>query len=207
MLSASRTDAGVHAKENIVCFHTASKLPLGTIVRALNFYLPDDIAVEAIYKVDEEFDIRRKAVSREYEYRIWNGRERSAFHRNFSFHVPVYLNCGLMDETSQALIGEHDFSSFTTAEDCELKKTVKRIDRAGIEKEGDLIKFRIIGNSFLRHQVRNTVGALICLGQGKINKREFVELIEKREPGLAGPRAPAAGLSLIRINYPIPFGT
>ncbi len=206
VLAASRTDTGVHARGQMISFRTGSRLPVGTFVKGLNYYLPGDIAVKAAYRVNEEFDVRRDAVSREYEYRIWNGAARSPFWKRFSCWVPGGLDTGLMNECCQALVGERDFASFTTAEDVKLKNTVRRVERAGVNREADLVTFNIVASSFLRHQVRNTVGALIRVGQRRMSQEEFVAVMEKREPGVVGPRAPAAGLCLMQVNYPGPFG-
>lgn len=206
VLAASRTDSGVHARGQMISFRTASRLAVLTFVKGLNYYLPGDIAVRAAYRVNEEFDIRRDAVSREYEYRMWNGAARSPLWRRFSCWVPGGLDTGLMNECCQALVGERDFASFTTAEDMELKSTVRRVERAGVSRDDDLVTFRIVANSFLRHQVRNTVGALIRVGQLRMSQEEFVAVMEKREPGVMGPRAPAVGLCLMQVNYSAPFG-
>ncbi len=205
VLAASRTDTGVHAGGQIASFRTGSTLPLETFVKGLNFHLPRDIAVRAAFRVKGGFDVRRGAVSREYRYNIWNGASRSPFWETFSWFVPGNLNVELMKECCLALEGEHDFASFTTLEDVQLKDTVRHVERVEINKMGNLVTFEIIANSFLHHQVRNTVGCLVRVGQGKMGMEEFAKIIEARKPGLAGPRAPAAGLFLMKVNYPAPF--
>jgi tRNA pseudouridine38-40 synthase len=107
-----------------------------------------------------------------------------------------------MNEACQYLIGEHDFASFATALESWKKSTVRRIYQADVVKDGELVTFRIIASSFLPHQVRNTVGALIRVGLGKMTAEEFHSILDARTPGQAGPTAPAHGLCLIRVNYP-----
>ncbi len=107
-----------------------------------------------------------------------------------------------MNEACQHLIGEHDFASFATALESRIKSTVRRVYQADVIKDDDLITFRITASSFLPHQVRNTMGALIRVGLGKMTVDEFRSILEARTPGLAGPTAPAHGLCLMRVKYP-----
>ena len=204
MMAASRTDAGVHAKGQVVSFRTKSPLPLQTFINGLNYYLPRDIAVKAAYRVSDSFNVRRSALSREYNYYILNSRIRSPFREGFSYLVGGHLDIEAMNQACQALIGEHDFASFATCIGSG-RKTVRSVYRAEMEKDGELAIFNMVANSFLPHQVRNTVGALIRVGLGKMSVNEFHSIIEAKKPGLAGPTAPACGLCLMRVNYPRPF--
>ena len=203
--AASRTDAGVHAKGQVVGFRTKSSLPLQTFVRGLNYYLPQDIAVKAAYRVDDSFNVRRSALSREYNYYVLNSPTRSPTRRGFSYLVAGHLDIEAMAEAYQALVGEHDFASFASCIGIEIKNTLRTVYRAEIEKNGELVIFNMVANSFLPHQVRNTMGALIRVGLGKMTVDEFRGIIEAKKPGLAGPLVPAYGLCLMRINYPHPF--
>ena len=111
-----------------------------------------------------------------------------------------------MKQACQALIGRHDLASFVSSPEAASKSTVRNINQAEIEQDGDMIILDIVANSFLPHQVRNTVGSLIKVGQGKMTVDEFYNMVEARQPGLAGPTAPAGGLCLMRVNYPSPLG-
>jgi len=204
VIAASRTDAGVHAKGQVVSFRTDSPLPLPAFVSGLNSYLPADIAVKAAYRVDDAFNVRRNAVSREYNYYILNSPTRSPTRRSFSYLVKGNLDVEAMNEACQALVGKHDFASFITGLNI-IKNTLRTVYRAVIEKKGNLAIFNMVANSFLPHQVRNTVGALVRVGLGKMTISEFRSIIEARQPGLAGPTVPARGLCLMRINYHHPF--
>jgi len=206
VMAASRTDAGVHAKGQVVGFRTGSALPLHNFVNGLNHYLPADIAVKAAYRASDSFNVRRDAISREYSYYILNSPTRSPMREAFSYQVASPLDIEAMNQASEALIGEHDFASFVSRNGASLKSTVRRVLRAEIERDGELVVFNMVANSFLPHQVRNTVGALVRVGLGKMSIDEFRSLVKVRKPALAGPTAPAQGLCLTRVNYPAPLG-
>ena len=202
--AASRTDAGVHAKGQVISFRTRSALPLKAFVAGLNHYLPRDIAVKEAFRVDDSFDVRSGAISREYKYYILNSPTRSPMRQRFSYRVNGELDVKAMQQACQALIGKHDFASFITSTDTGEKSTIRNVHKAEIERDGDMIVLDMIANSFLPHQVRNTVGSLIKVGQGKMTVNEFYNMVEAKSPGLAGQMAPAGGLCLMRVNYPGP---
>ena len=204
--AASRTDAGVHARGQVVSFKVRSPHSLETFINGLNFYLPRDIAVKAAHRVRDSFSVRYSAVSREYNYYILNNSTRSPLKEGFSYLVDGHLDIEAMNRACQTLIGEHDFTSFTSGVGVELKNTVRRVYRAEVSKKGELAVFNMVAKSFLTHQVRNTVGALIRVGLGKMSGDEFCSIIETKRLGLAGPTAPACGLCLMQVSYPHPFG-
>jgi len=206
VIAASRTDAGVHAKGQVVGFRTGSALPIHTFINGLNYYLPRNIAVKAAYRVSDSFNVRRDALSREYSYYILNSSTRSPMREGFSHLVASPLDIEAMNRACQALIGERDFASFTTCTKAGTKSTVRSVYRAEIERKGELAIFNMVAKSFLAHQVRNTVGALIKVGLGRMSVDEFRSIVEAKKPGLAGPTAPACGLCLMQINYPRPLG-
>ena len=205
VMTASRTDAGVHAKGQVVSFRTKSPLPPQTFINGLNYYLPRDIAVKAAHRVRDSFNVRRHALSREYSYYILNSLTRSPMREGFCYRIAGHLDIDSMNRACQALIGEHDFASFASSTGVSIKSTVRRVYRAKMEKDGELVVFNIVANSFLPHQVRNTVGSLIRIGLGKMSVDEFHRLIEAKKLGLAGPSAPACGLRLMQVNYPHPL--
>jgi len=205
VMAASRTDTGVHAKGQAISFRTKSPLPPQTFINGLNHYLPKDVAVKAAYRVSDSFNVRRDALSREYNYYILNSPTRSPLREGFSYLIASPLNMEAMNQACQALIGEHDFASFATCNGARIKNTVRTVYRAEVEKDGELTTFKMVANSFLPHQVRNTIGALVRVGLGKMGVDEFLSIIEAKTPGLAKPTAPACGLCLMQINYPEPF--
>jgi len=206
VIAASRTDAGVHAKGQVVSFKTESSLPTNTFISGLNYYLPRDIAVKSAYRVSDSFNVRRDAISREYSYYILNSPTRSPMREAFSYLVASPLDIEAINQAAQALIGEHDFASFASGNGARIKSTVRRVFKAQLERNGEMVIFNMAANSFLPHQVRNTVGCLIRVGLGKMSIDEFRSIIKRRKPGMAGPTVPACGLCLTRINYPSPLG-
>jgi len=173
VMAASRTDAGVHAKGQAISFRTSSSLPVPTFIKGLNYYLPKDIAVKAAHRASDSFNVRRDALSREYNYYILNSRTRSPIRRGFAYPVAEPLDIEIMNQACQALIGEHDFASFITGITAGIKSTVRTVYRAETEKNGELAVFNMVANSFLTHQVRNTVGALIKVGLSRMSVDEF----------------------------------
>ncbi len=205
VMAASRTDAGVHAKGQVVSFRTESPLPPQTFVNGLNYYLSRDIAIKAAYRVGDSLNVRRDAISREYNYCILNSLTRSPIREGFSYRVGGHLDIEAMNQACQALVGEHDFISFASSMGIGTKNTVRRVYQAKMEKDGELVVFNMVASSFLTHQVRNTIGTLIRVGLGRMRVDEFYSIMKAKKPGLVGPTAPACGLCLMQVNYPYPF--
>ncbi len=201
VVAASRTDAGVHAKGQVVSFWTDSALAPRTFVRALNYHLPRDIAVKGACRVKASFDVRRDAVSREYKYYILNSATRSALYEGFACTVPHELDIDMMNKACKSIEGEHDFASFATSLG-RMRSTVRTVYKAWVTRVDNVVIFDMMANSFLPHQVRNTVGLLVRVGSGRVGLDEFQKIMEAKIPGLAGPAAPPCGLYLTKVNYP-----
>jgi tRNA pseudouridine38-40 synthase len=199
--AASRTDAGVHARGQVVSFRTGSALGKKAFIGGLNHYLPRDIAVRGAYRVGDCFDVRRSALSREYRYYILNSRSRSPLWDGYSYLVSGELDVEAMKAAAKSVIGEHDFASFASNLGVNLKSTRRRVYQAGMTGDGELITFDITANSFLPHQVRNMVGLFVRIGLGRMTLGEFHSIMEARKIGLAGHAAPACGLCLVKVNY------
>jgi tRNA pseudouridine38-40 synthase len=206
VMAASRTDAGVHAKGQVVGFWAKSTLDTKTLVRAMNYYLPEDIAVRAAYRASDDFNARRDALSREYRYYILNSDTRSPLSRRFALFVPKVLDIEAMNEACELMRGEHDFASFASSLD-DGRSTLRNVYEAGIEKKEEFTVFRVVANSFLPHQVRSTVGLLIRLGLRKMGIERFHDIMEAKSLGLAGPVSRACGLCLEKVNYAGPLGS
>jgi tRNA pseudouridine38-40 synthase len=207
IMGASRTDSGVHAKGQVVCFRTGSRLGPEVFLRGLNHFLPPDIAVRESYQVNIDFNVQREAVRRSYHYLITNDAIRSPLKLRYSHQVIGKLDLERMNEACQVLLGEHDLASFVTdIAESDIKSTLRTIFDARVDGQKELVTFSIEANSFLPHQVRNTVGTLIRVGLRKIGLDDFKRIMEARKPGLAGPTAPAQGLYLMQVNYPRPLG-
>ena len=202
---AGRTDAGVHARGQVVSVRTGSTLSTETFISGLNHYLPQDIAVKSAHTAGGSFDVRRSAVSRRYRYSILNTRTRSPLREAFACRITGTLDVAAMNRACRALIGEHDFASFASGVGGDDKSTVRRVYRAEVTREGDLVVLDMVANAFVRHQIRSTAGCLVRIGLGRMSQDEFRSIIEARRPGLAGPTLPACGLCLVRVEYPHPF--
>lgn len=200
IVGAGRTDAGVHARGQVISFKCVSRLSLRTLIRALNFYLLPDIAVKAGSLVEGSFNARRDAISREYRYTILNSPTPSPLQRDYAYFVPVPLDTSAMNEASQELLGRQDFASFTGP--MKGKGTVRNVSKAEVSREGEAVFFDMVADSFLPKQVRCTAGSLVRVGLGKLKLEKFKEIIQAKRPGLAAPVAPANGLCLMKVNYP-----
>jgi tRNA pseudouridine38-40 synthase len=205
VMAASRTDAGVHAREQVASFWAKTTMDTTTLVKALNYHLPGDIAVKAAHKVSSDFNVRRDAISREYRYYIMNRDARSPFNGTFALFMPKMLDIETMNRACHFLQGEHDLISFATSLN-NARSTMRHVYEAKVDKIDEFVIFCIEANSFLPHQVRNTVGLLIRLGLTKMSIEEFCNIMEAKKLGLAGPTAPPHGLWLTKVNYSKPLG-
>ena len=197
---ASRTDAGVHAKGQVVSLKSKASFPPKTWVEAMNHYLPKDISIRAAYEVDGGFDVRRHALCREYRYHIMNRRTPSPLWRHFSESVPQPLDVEAMNAACSVLVGERDFAPFAPA--AYTRSTRRQAFSAEVGRTGDVVTFDIRASSFLPHQVRNTVGGLVKVGLHKMTVETFREMASSGKAGTIGPTAPARGLCLMNIKYP-----
>ncbi len=201
--AAGRTDAGAHARGQVVSFVSGGTRKTSTFIKGLNHYLPPDIAVKSCRTVAADFDVRRGALSREYRYYISGGGTRPALGRHYAYHVPASLDVVAMDRAAAMLVGHRDFASFASSlARSNVRGTTRHLLRAGVRQHGEMVVLTLVGNAFLPHQVRNTAGALIRVGLGKVTAEQFCSIIEAKKPGLGGPMAPACGLFLERVNYP-----
>mgnify|MGYP001766247190 CR=1 FL=1 len=198
---AGRTDQGVHAKGQVAVFETDSSLTLDNITKALNFYLPEDIAIKEARKVRDDFDPRRDALSREYCYYIWNEPTRSPLRRRDTLLVRRPLDVDVMNEACKVLEGTHDFAAFAS-ELGERINTTRTVYRADIYREGSIVSCIIEANAFLPHQMRMTVGSLLKVGLKLSDVAAFCKVFEAGKPGTAGPAVPPHGLFLMKVNYP-----
>ena len=202
IIGASRTDAGVHARQQVIGFKTRSALASSNFVEGLNYYLPQDIAIKAARQIDSDFRLRREVKNREYRYRVLNSPQRSALEVNRAYQVGTELDVEAMHKASQELIGTADFASFTQADNYS-ESTVRTVYEAQVTKEGELVLFDIKADSFLKQQVRRTVGTLLRVGSGELTIQAFRDIINAKQYGLAGPTAPPCGLYLMKVNYDI----
>jgi tRNA pseudouridine38-40 synthase len=203
VLAASRTDTGVHARGQVVCFRARASFPPAVWLRAFNHYLPGAVSVRQAYLSDYEFNVRHQATSREYCYSILNSPAPAPLKRAFSYFFPRPLDVTAMDLACRELVGEHDFSSFTPVQ---VGQPVRTVYRAAVGRKGEMVTFNIEASSFLPHQVRHTAGSLLQVGRGRFGVEQFRHLFGARTRGLAGPALPPNGLCLVKVNYPVPLG-
>ncbi len=201
VFGAGRTDSGVHALAQVAHFDLHGRYSVDTVRDALNFYLKDVPAVVLeVSIVSPEFHSRFSAIGRSYTYRITNRRAPLAVEKGRSWRLPKHLNELAMHEAAQVLVGKHDFTSFRAVV-CQSDTPVKTIDRLDVKREGDLVLVYAQARSFLHHQVRNFVGSLKLVGEGKWSAADLKAALEARDRRAAGQTAPPDGLYLTGVFY------
>lgn len=193
---SGRTDAGVHALEQVAAFSLANPIPTINLRRAVNRLLPAAVRVLSVEEVAADFHPRFQAKAKTYEYRIYRGEVCSPFDWPYVHHHPYRLDEARMAEAAATFEGEHDFTAFAAADDrdAEGRSKVRRVFSSVLARSGDRLVYRIRGSGFLKHMVRNIVGTLIEAGKGNI--ADLTKL-----PTRSGPTAPAKGLFLVSVEY------
>jgi len=201
VIGAGRTDAGVHARGQVINFAAGNwPVPAERVAYALNSLLPGDIVALDAVEVPESFHARFSAVAKTYRYTIYNGKWQSPFLRLYSYHVPKPLDHAAMQKAACCLEGRHDFSAFR-ALGTPVKSTVRTLYQARVTREGDLVYVDLRADGFLYHMARMITGTLIRVGLGKLPAGEVAGILESRDSLKGGPTAPARGLSLEKIDY------
>lgn len=198
---AGRTDAGVHALEQIIHFNTSAIRKNHSWIFGVNSILPTDIIVHWAKIVPDDFHARFSAISRYYRYIIYNSKTRSPILANITSHFYEYLDVVKIKHAGLLLVGENDFSSFRSSV-CQSKTPWRNLIYFDIQRYNNFIFIDFHANSFLHHMVRNIVGSLIEVGKGKKNDKWLYNLLKKKNRNLAGATAPAKGLYLIKVFYP-----
>ncbi|SBT82021.1 tRNA pseudouridine synthase A [secondary endosymbiont of Trabutina mannipara] len=201
---AGRTDTGVHATGQVVHFETKVCRSDAAWTFGVNANLPDDIAVRWVTQVADNFHARFSATSRRYRYIIYNYRLRTALLARRITCYYHHLDAPSMARAGQFLIGEHDFTSFSTKE-CQSRSSWRNVHHLYVNRYGQYIIFDIKANAFLHHMVRNIVGSLLEVGCGKKHESWISELITCRDKTQAGATSKAEGLYLIEVDYPSHF--
>jgi len=197
---AGRTDAGVHARGQVASIKLPRAFDPADLMRALNAILPADIVLLDIVEVADEFDPRRHAKSRVYEYRVLNRSIQSAFDYRYSWLVRDPLDLSAMRDAARVFVGEHDFAAFQTL-GSEAKTTVRRVLVSEWNREDDFLIYRVEANSFLRHMVRTMVAAMVDAGRGKISATEIAAILDAGNRQNAPAPAPPGGLYLVEVRY------
>ena len=202
---AGRTDVGVHASGQVIHFISDAKRSIEEWQRGVNTLLPKDIAIQYLQVVDDTFHARFSARFRSYRYTIVNAPERPVLNRNFCTWIYKTLNVSAMHQAAQALLGEHDFSSFRAA-GCQSKSPIRRVSMISVERQDERIVINITANAFVQHMVRNIVGALIAIGSGKAPVEWIAQLLPLRDRRQSAVTAPSCGLCLYQVTYPMEYG-
>jgi len=198
---AGRTDAGVHARGQVVHFDLDRDFTPDRIRDGLNFYLRENrIAVLDAAIVDENFSARLSATARSYLYRILNRRPPPAIEAGQVWHVPVPLDAEAMHAAAQCLLGHHDFNSFRSTE-CQAKSSLRTLDELKVMQAGEEIHVTTRSRSFLHNQVRIMVGTLKLVGEGKWSADDLTAALQKADRRAAGQTAPPEGLCLMQVDY------
>lgn len=198
---AGRTDAGVHATGQVVHFDLLREWDAFRVMGALNAHLRfTPLSVLDAEIVGEDFHARFSATGRRYVYRIINRRAPLTIDANHAWQVTTPLDVAAMQDAAQVLVGTHDFSTFRASE-CQSKSPVKTLDELRFEAKGNEILMHTGARSFLHHQVRNMIGTLVMVGQGKWDKAMLAEALEAKDRCKGGPTAPPDGLYLTHVYY------
>ena len=196
---SGRTDAGAHARGQVVSFRCESTMPCDEILSQLRRYLPEDIGIYSCREVHDRFHARLNAKTKTYCYRIWNSDAPCVFERRFVYCLPDRLDVAKMEAAARCFMGEHDFSAFCANKKMK-KSTVRRIDALRIDRVGEELRVTVSGNGFLYNMVRILVGTLIEVGRGEREADTIPALFgAKREE--AGYLVPASGLCLMEVTY------
>jgi tRNA pseudouridine38-40 synthase len=201
---AGRTDAGVHARGQVAHVRTRTTRDVETIFRGLNAILPEDIAVLDVKEVDSDFHARHSAIRRDYRYFIDNGSVASPLLRRQVVHVARLLDVEAMVQGLQHFVGRHDFAAFTVGSfEGSTVRTCYVASCSVVEAFGrSLIAIDVAANAFLQHMVRNIVGTIIQVGEGRLSPEAIPSILASRDRRKAGRTAPAHGLYLMSVSYP-----
>jgi tRNA pseudouridine38-40 synthase len=204
-ICAGRTDAGVHALNQVIHFDTEAERALDAWVRGTNRYLPGDIAVQWCRFVPASFHSRATAIGRRYDYLLLESPVRPALESGLAGWTFRPLDGDAMRRAGQALVGEHDFSAFRSSE-CQALSPVKTMRDVAIERRGAYWRFRFDADAFLHHMIRNIVGCLVAVGSGVRSVDWLAEVLDKRDRSLAAATFAPDGLYFVGPYYDAAHG-
>ena len=196
----SRTDAGVHARAFCCNFRTESRVPCEKFPAALNFYLPEQIAVRACREVDESFHARYDCAGKTYRYHVHNTGVRDQFLLRRAALEPFPLEADLLSQQADDFLGTHDFTSFCAA-GSSVKTTIRTVTRFDVTREGDELYFFVRADGFLYNMVRIMVGTLLDIAKGRLPEDCVPGILAAKDRTRAGVTAPAEGLTLWEVDY------
>lgn len=200
VVGAGRTDAGVHALEQVAAFTLGRDIGAAALVRAVNVRLPDAVRVLTAQPASEDFHPQFDSTGKAYRYRIWNGLVLLPFERRYVWHVPCDLDVDGMQRAAKMVEGKHDFAAFQ-ATDSDTKTTTREVFTSEVRSQKYEVVYDVSGGGFLRHMVRTIAGTLVDIGRGRFPAERMEEILASRDRTKAGRTAPATGLFLVRVNY------
>ena len=200
---SGRTDAGVHALEQVAAFSIRNPIPCPNLVKAMNRLLPASIRVLGAAEAAEGFHPRYDAVAKTYEYRLFRGAICPPMLRLYVCHYPYALDERRMAEAAALFEGEHDFTAFSASDPSDAlgRSKVRRIFSSRLDRQGDLLIYRVRGSGFLKHMVRMMTGTLVEAGKGNLAGADVAARLKPGFPGKAGPAMPPQGLFLVSVDY------
>ncbi len=200
---SGRTDAGVHALAQVAAVTIENRIPPDNFRRAVNRLLPSTIRINHVQDTALEFHPRFDARRKTYEYRIYREEVCSPFERRYVYHHPYPLDESAMAAAAPLLEGEHDFSSFASADprDRLERCKVRTIYRSLIARTGSMMIYQVTGSGFLKHMVRNIVGMLLEIGKKNVSHQDLMSRLTPNNGIRTGPTVPASGLFLISVCY------
>lgn len=214
---SGRTDAGVHALAQVASFQLLAPIPPDNLLRALNRTLPPSIRIFEAMTAPASFHARHSAIAKTYEYRIFRGLDCSPFLARYVYCFPQHLDLALLQAAGRLFVGEHDFQSFAASDPDLAKRSAEpETPQAPNQKRtiyssawheqpsesANLLIYRVRGNSFLHHMVRNLVGTMLDVGRGSLPLKGIPRILAARSRSAAGATAPARGLFLVSVEYP-----
>jgi tRNA pseudouridine38-40 synthase len=200
VFGSGRTDAGVHARGQVASISIPRPFDPGELQRALNAMLPADIVLLDVSPAPADFDPRRDARSRVYEYRVLNRKVASAFEYRYSWLVRDRLDPAAMNRAARVFVGEHDFAAFRSL-GTDVTTTVRRVIASEWTRDADVFLYRVEATSFLRHMVRAMVAAMVEVGRGKLSADQIAAILAGRNRQAAPANAPPGGLYLVEVRY------
>lgn len=196
----SRTDSGVHANMYCISFDTDMNISNESVILALNTYLPEDVAAYDCKEVDMDFHPRYNCKSKEYIYKIYNGKYRNPFYAKYALWYRWNIDAEYLNNEAQAFVGKYDYSGFCSIKS-DVEDTVREIYSFKVWREDDFVYFKVCGDGFLYNMVRIMVGTLLFVNEGKIKSSELKDIILSKDRKKAGKTAPPQGLYLNNVSY------
>ena len=196
----SRTDSGVHANMYCISFDTDMNISNESVILALNTYLPEDVAAYDCKEVDMDFHPRYNCKSKEYIYKIYNGKYRNPFYAKYALWYRWNIDAEYLNNEAQAFVGKYDYSGFCSIKS-DVEDTVREIYSFKVWREDDFVYFKVCGDGFLYNMVRIMVGTLLFVSEGKIKSGELKSIILSKDRKKAGKTSPPQGLYLNNVSY------